>query len=170
MILEKNTAIQNPQNSPELEAKKTRSLICKFDEQNNTLTYKQPNPLNIIIKKTPLATNINAVTFRHNQAYIIGISNTLKQHKSNFIIAHEIGHIVLHNKTLSVNMEKDHNMNNNIFSAMDIQANRFACELIMPTTIFIKKHKVFNPDQLAHYFKVNKNIIQYKIKLVGSNM
>ena len=137
----------------------------QLDCKNPYLSLQLANQLNIIVDKYYFPEEINAVSFRINENHIIGINQLLEQDESNFVIAHEIGHIVLHSKVLSVNLKKDHNLNKSKFSAMDTEANMFACALLMPKNILNNKLKTLGIPELAKYFNVHKQAVRYNLKL-----
>lgn len=75
---------------------------------------------------------------------ILFISNDLKNdpYRSNFTIAHEIGHIVLHRKILQQYCQSTSDTQtiaptDSVISKLEIQANIFAASLLLPKKIFL---------------------------------
>ena len=109
---------------------------------------------------------INAFCFKHKGIILIGINRNRSLGEKNFIIAHELGHYILsHPKTISINLKRDHCLSRNHFSAMDMQANSFALELLMPEDRF-KRYASSDPDidELARQFSVSHESVLFRIK------
>lgn len=89
--------------------------------------------------------------------HLITINSTLNEHRRNFTIAHELGHIVLHshiveNLSSVEDRENDMNMitNESAKSRMEYQANTFASFLLMPEkTFYIEVDKLFKEKRIT---------------------
>ena len=75
-------------------------------------------------------------------------------------MAHELGHAILHrkencyfirNKTLLLNSKKE------------IEANRFAMELLVPDS-FLEEYRDFTIDQISRITGYHQNLIQLRIE------
>lgn len=98
--------------------------------------------LGAYVKESPLEGSEGHILRKGNTAIITVNERVDYQPKRNFVVAHEIGHFVLHegvsllfsetNKTLTEWHQK---------SAHEQEANQFASELLMPTDLFIKETK-----------------------------
>lgn len=146
--------------NPALLAKKIRR---KLKPKNNPrLIADIAQSLNIVICHVDsFNKEINAVCFKNKQHYIIGLNTRNSRGKNLFVIAHEIGHVLLHAKILSINLTKQHDLTNKKFSAMDIQANTFAAELLMPESVFRVKYPNMNIEELANHFDVHQEAVSF---------
>ena len=75
---------------------------------------------------------------------ILYISNEIKQdpYRTNFTIAHEIGHIVLHRNILQRYYKSTSNVqtispSDKVISKLEVQANIFASSLLLPKQVFL---------------------------------
>ena len=95
--------------------------------------------------------------------HIITINSNLSQHRQNFTIAHELGHILLHSRIIEdlYSIEERESdkvtiINKSIHARMEYQANTFASFLLMPDIPFLTEvNKLFkeyriNTGQLYH--------------------
>lgn len=96
------------------------------------------------VRREPFAGDISGALLREPQRIIIGVNALHAKTRQRFTIAHELGHLVLHEGHL-VHYDRAPfriNLRNAVSSqAVDsdeIEANRFAAELLMPE-IFLKK-------------------------------
>ncbi len=73
---------------------------------------------------------------RVGEAPVIGFNASLPSFRQRFIIAHELGHLLLHNKTgLHVDrslVRLEHREKSDPADEDEVEANRFAAELLMP--------------------------------------
>lgn len=90
----------------------------------------------------------------------IFLNESLDQHERKLVMAHELGHAVLHprencyfirNKTLLLN------------SKNEIEANHFAMELLVSDD-FLEEHKDFTTEQLARILGYNEKLIELRLK------
>lgn len=112
--------------------------------------------LDAILIKEPLK-NSDGRIIQGKRKSIIKINSTLPKARQNFALAHEIGHLVMHNKQVEV-----HNENTNTLNwfketekkmkrgIQELEANEFAVELLMPASIFYEeaKNQPFSPELL----------------------
>lgn len=96
--------------------------------------------------------------FLKNHRYIF-INENLPDHEMRLVMAHELGHAILHrkencyfirNKTLLLNSKKE------------IEANRFAMELLLPDS-FLKEHREFTIEQISRMTGYDQKLIQLRI-------
>lgn len=106
------------------------------------------------------------IIFGNNKAVIKVNSNIQFEQRKRFVIAHEIGHLILHR---NMQLPDDTFSNFNIIAGMEkalkngkqeLEANEFASELLMPEKLFLKeaKGKKFSPlliQQLSERFKTS---------------
>lgn len=97
--------------------------------------------------------------FLKNHRYIF-INENLPEHEQRLVMAHELGHAILHrkencyfirNKTLLLNSKKE------------IEANRFAMELLVPDS-FLEEYRDFTIDQISRITGYHQNLIQLRIE------
>lgn len=103
--------------------------------------------------------NSDGIIVRGKKKTLIKVNSEISySEKKRFTIAHEIGHLLLHDK-LEVHNETSNTLNwfNNAEQQMqrgiqEWEANDFAAELLMPEKIFREeaKGKIFGPEVLKH--------------------
>ena len=90
----------------------------------------------------------------------IFINENLEEYEMRFVMAHELGHAILHpkencyfirNKTLLLN------------SKIEVQANQFAAELLIPDSL-IEEHKDLSIEQFARLTGYNEKLIELRLK------
>lgn len=123
--------------------------------------------------------NMSAMLYRDSKKTVIGVNSLHSILRQRFSIAHEIGHLVLHNGELYIDRSakvnfRDHRASLAIDSE-EIEANTFAAELLMPENIVITETKRFvnnnsksDPSELivslAKKFKVSQKAIDYRLQ------
>lgn len=125
---------------------------------------------------------LSGILYRDGKNKIIGINSAHAQTRQRFSIAHEIGHLTLHNKELFVDKVVRLNFRDNKSSLAtdreEIEANTFAAELLMPKYLIdieidrlIKKRQPFDKDQLIDYlskaFYVSLQAMEYRLNNLG---
>lgn len=139
----------------------------KANELLSSLGWSQPDDLTleeivwstgIFLKESKLGGSEGHILRSNGLTLITVNSGITYQPKKNFVIAHELGHSVLHKdvsplfcdteKTLSEWHQK---------GAHEQEANQFASELLMPTSSFIREVRGENLslsliEEVAHYF------------------
>lgn len=97
--------------------------------------------------------------FLKNHRYIF-LNGNLCDHELKLVMAHELGHAILHrkencyfikNKTLLLNSKKE------------IEANKFAMELLIDDN-FLLEHKNYTIDQLSRFLGYDKKLIELRLK------
>ena len=96
--------------------------------------------------------------FLKNHRYIF-INQNLPEHEQRLVMAHELGHALLHrkencyfirNKTLLLN------------SKNEIEANKFAMELLLPDS-FLAEYRDFTIDQISRMTGYHQKLIQLRV-------
>jgi Zn-dependent peptidase ImmA (M78 family) len=100
--------------------------------------------------------DISGMLFRDEKTRIIGINSSHHENRQRFSIAHEIGHLFLHEKEMFIDKVVKVNFRDSRSSmAIDfeeIEANAFAAELLMPSEFVQKEiNKLLNQKD-SHYF------------------
>lgn len=131
-----------------------------------------------------------------NKSIVISNSIIHDEHRIHFTLAHELGHIHFHESFLmyQINKHEDYGLLNyneypdEIIERMEIQANKFASYLLLPTPIFdnevfklfkeerINKGYVYLDEQpcnkslvypilnkLSNHFNVSKKVVKYRM-------
>jgi Predicted Zn peptidase len=97
--------------------------------------------------------------FLKNHRYIF-LNHHLSEHEISLVMAHELGHAILHkkqncyfirNKTLLLN------------SKTEIEANKFAIELLIPNEKLLE-FKEFNIEQLSRILGYSVQLVKLRIK------
>ena len=92
--------------------------------------------LGITIKHEPFDDDISGVLYRDPNSTIIGVNSFHHPNRQRFTLAHEIGHFVLHE--MDVHVDKGYrivlrsSVSSQAVDPHEIDANRFAAELLMP--------------------------------------
>lgn len=110
---------------------------------------------------------------------VIGINSRHHRNRQRFTVAHEIAHLILHRDTIGDVVHVDRKFNvlmRNADSAtgtqrMEMEANSFAAELLMPTDLLVPmlKKRGFDIDDegplkdLSRKFQVSKQALEYRI-------
>src|SRR5437879_1255101 len=99
--------------------------------------------LTAIVSYSPFEGDISGMVFRHEDQVIIGVNSLHHPNRQRFTIAHEIGHMILHkgvemhvDRAYRVNLRDD--ISSQAVDPEEIQANRFAAELLMPEHMLIE--------------------------------
>lgn len=136
------------------------------------------------LRFSPLDDELSGMIYISDGTPIIGINSLHHPNRQRFSIGHEIGHLVLHRDLISgkVHVDKEFRvqfptLNRDAASALgtdniEIQANRFAAELLMPTAWFIQAitTKPFDIDnegpleEIARKFRVSRQALDYRIR------
>ncbi|HAS6274679.1 TPA: ImmA/IrrE family metallo-endopeptidase [Vibrio vulnificus] len=89
-------------------------------------------------------------------------------HRQRFTIAHEIGHHIKHG-AFQQNFLDSSFFRNGETNVLEIEANNFAAELLMPTKRFheLISSGVTKVDEIAEYFKVSVMAVRVRAKLLG---
>ena len=96
--------------------------------------------------------------FLKNHRYIF-INENLPEYEQRLVMAHELGHAILHrkencyfirNKTLLLNSKKE------------IEANKFAMELLLPDS-FLDEYRDFTIDQISRMTGYHRKLIELRM-------
>lgn len=140
-----------------------------FELQNN-LGWTSPsdftldevaNSLNIAIKEKALQGSEGRILIKGDSG-IITISNNISSlGKRNFILAHEIGHFLMHKNSVSLFSDTEMSLNEWYRKgSQENEANCFATEFLMPERIFVpmvenKKLSLTLIEELSSYFRTS---------------
>ena len=125
---------------------------------------------------------ISGMLFRDGSRTVIGINSSHGRTRQRFSIAHELGHLVLHEGKLFVDKVSRINLRDETSSkAIDreeIEANSFAAALLMPEDLVVSevakrlgRSSKIKPDilipELAKTFDVSNEAMDYRLRNLG---
>ena len=169
--------------------KKIEIDVIKLLDDNDVI--KPPVPVNkiaeslgAIISFEPFEgkDDLSGILYRDEKNKIIGINSAHSQTRQRFSIAHEIGHLTLHNKELFVDKVvrvKFRNQRSSLaIDREEIEANAFAAELLMPKKFinseiakFLRKQQPITKEQLIDFlsklFHVSPQAMEYRLINLG---
>lgn len=176
----------SPTRKPEEEAK---ALLTRF-KLKNKLPIRVDSiaeSLHVEIKHEPFDEDLSGVLVKEDSRIVIGVNSSHALTRQRFTIAHELGHLVLeHNgevfvdKTLrnqAVVIRRDDKSSLGI-DEDEIQANRFAAELLMPKDLIAEqvdktlgKKSKLTPNELvqvlARTFQVSQQAMEFRLTNLG---
>lgn len=102
----------------------------------------------------------------------ISISPNIHHNRRRFTIAHELGHHVLQHVTPEFprHRDNDYSFSGNNADWMEVEANQFAAEVLMPDTAIdymIKREGVTDISDLARAFEVSEQAMYYRMLNLG---
>jgi Zn-dependent peptidase ImmA (M78 family) len=139
------------------------------------------------VRFSPLDDELSGMIFVRNNRPVIGVNALHHPNRQRFTIAHEIGHLEMHRALIEAKVHVDKTfpafpiLNRDGRSsagndAMEIAANQFAAELLVPEqeliamigsrTIDIEDDAPV--EELARFFKVSKKAVEYRILRVAN--
>jgi Zn-dependent peptidase ImmA (M78 family) len=136
------------------------------------------------LRFSPLDEELSGMIYISGTTPIIGVNSLHHPNRQRFTIAHEIGHLELHRNLITGKVHVDKTfpielsgLNRDATSALgaepiEIQANRFASELLMPTAFLVAalEGQPFDIDDegpleaLARKFRVSRQALEYRIR------
>jgi Zn-dependent peptidase ImmA (M78 family) len=139
---------------------------CGHDEITNMPMDLFVAGLNATLIEEALTNCDGKIIFGNSKAIIKVNSQIQFQERKRFVIAHEVGHLIMHK---NMRLPDDSFTNFNIIAGMEkalkngnqeLEANEFASELLMPEKLFLKEagKKKFTPlliKQLSERFKTS---------------
>lgn len=125
-------------------SKKVEKLLQKFDVRRPPVPVeKLTKKLGILLAPLPADDEISGAIIRKDRRVVIAVNPAHHINRQRFTIAHELGHYFLH-EGLETHVDQNFRVawrNSESSKAIDwneIQANRFAAELLMPTSFMLK--------------------------------
>ncbi|MGF7230302.1 ImmA/IrrE family metallo-endopeptidase [Arachidicoccus sp.] len=109
-------------------------------------------------QEKPMSGADGRIIFKDNKV-IITINSEIKYPpKKRFVVAHELGHLLLHKNTIPVfNCDESAFMEWYISASFETQANEFAAEILMPQPLFIQEAR----RTRSFDFSLIKNLAAY---------
>jgi len=159
---------------------RARALIDKMGLRTAPVPVeKVAKLLGIQIRFSPLDQELSGMIYMQGDTAIIGVNSLHHPNRQRFTIAHEIGHHELHKEIISksVHVDKQYTvLRRDSKSAtgtdrLEVQANQFAAELLMPEALIAEffKGRVIDIDdqrpleELAKKFKVSRQMLEYRL-------
>ncbi|MBD9612180.1 ImmA/IrrE family metallo-endopeptidase [Pseudomonas sp. PDM02] len=104
----------------------------------------------------------------NGKEWVVKVNALHHPNRQRFTIAHEIAHFSRH-RSQQVQFEDLNFFRNGDSNPMEVEANRFASELLMPEQIFRDKVRVFSGsiEAIAQYFKVSTLAVRVRAKILG---
>ncbi|ANE53137.1 ImmA/IrrE family metallo-endopeptidase [Flavisolibacter tropicus] len=125
------------------------------------------------LRYTKLEGSEGRILISGNSAIITVNENITNEGKKNFVLAHEIGHYVMHRNVQPLYSDTQQTLSDWFKNGpQELEANAFAAELLMPTGIFTQKvrKKKLSLDliqEVAAYFQVSMTAAFLKYKELG---
>jgi Zn-dependent peptidase ImmA (M78 family) len=91
----------------------------------------------------------------------IYISNELSDEEEKIVIAHELGHAILHTNLNSSYYTENHLLNKD---QIEYQANKFAAELLIPDDIDLSTYDSMTKKEMSCILGVPERLIELKFK------
>lgn len=136
--------------------------------------------LGVSLRLEPLEGGLSGVLFRdHGGGQVIGVNSLHAPVRQRFTIAHELGHLRLHEDALYVDgLVRRDDKSSLALDPQEIEANAFAAELLMPRKLVLRElaHRVpegtvADPTrllrQLARAFAVSEQAMEFRLVNLG---
>jgi Zn-dependent peptidase ImmA (M78 family) len=159
---------------------------CARDLLERLGTRRLPIPVDRIARTigaqvvfSPLDDELSGMVFVRGHRTIIGVNSLHHPNRQRFTISHEIGHLELHRQFISEHVHVDKKFTvlmRDVNSAtgtdrLEIEANRFAAELLMPDWALqrvLDQNAIDIDDdttiaELARKFHVSRQAFQYRL-------
>jgi Zn-dependent peptidase ImmA (M78 family) len=162
--------------TPEIARQEARNILA----QHGIVAAPVPvdriaRQMGVRVQFAPLDNDLSGMAHIRNGVVIVGVNSLHAPNRQRFTLAHEIGHVVLHRHILegAVHVDRvllrDRNSSAGTDS-LEIQANAFASELLMPTdvldTLLGGRQVVLDDDEevaaLAKKFRVSESAMRFR--------
>jgi Zn-dependent peptidase ImmA (M78 family) len=152
-----------------------RRLATKFRVHQPPVRVEElAEHLGIEIRREEFPDDISGALFRGEGRALIAINRSHHSNRQRFTIAHELGHYLLHPDS-PANYDAKHQVGvhfrgktrNGEWDSKEIEANRFAAELLMPRRMILAAMDDIRGDLdasgLAHLFEVSEEAMTYRL-------
>lgn len=160
---------------------KVRKLLDELNIVSAPIPVERiADSLGILVRYSPLDEELSGMIYLRRGAPIIGVNSHHHSNRQRFTIAHEIGHFIFHSTKISDQVHVDKKfpilMRDAVSAAgkvrMEIEANQFAAELLMPSVLLFEmlNRRKFDIDddepfdRLARKFQVSRQALEYRIR------
>ena len=141
------------------------------------------NALGALVRYYPFDEDLSGMIYIKGARPIIGVNSLHHPNRRRFTIAHEVGHLLLHRHLIAHHVHIDKRFPVLLRDAksstgtqrMEMEANRFAAELLMPLFLIVpmlKRNGVDIDDErpleeLSRKFRVSKQALGYRIRNIA---
>lgn len=140
-----------------MDIKTTVNELCK--RYNTRNPYRLASELGIILMYGENMETVRGFYLYDSRIKLICIGNNLPDYMEKFVIAHEIGHSIMHRQSSAPFLQST-------FLSVDkleIEANKFAAELLI-TDEDLQEHWEYSIDELAMFYGLPKEIVELRLK------
>lgn len=155
-------------------------LVERFDINEAPVPVEEiATALGADVQIEPLEGGLSGVLYRDGDRTVLGVNGWHAEVRQRFTIAHELGHLQLHQDALFVDglLHRD-TMSSRAVNTHEIEANAFAAELLMPRHLLLAelhdrmpKSGVADPSrltkQLAVTFDVSEQAMEIRLANLG---
>ena len=131
-------------------------LVCKYKTRN---PFEMIKGMNVILVIYPLK-GVRGFYQYFQRNNIIYIDETLSEHDKIFVLAHEIGHMIMHKKSNAIFMDTRTQFRT---SRYETEANKFAMELLISDDSLLE-YREYTIEQLYGVFGYHKELIELGLK------
>lgn len=128
--------------------------VRKFDTRN---PFELADHLNVEVQTGPLGSRAGCYMFLKNHKCIF-LNENLEEHERTLVMAHELAHSIMHRKE---NCYFIRNKTLMLTSKIEIEANKFAAELLIPDNLMIENPGM-TKTQIARLAGYNEKIMEFK--------
>lgn len=132
------------------------SIVRKYHTRN---PYELADYLHIYVSRYDLK-EIRGYYLNAYRVKQIWLNCNLSKHDERFVLAHEIGHSILHPNACTPFL-KSHTLIS--INKMELEANKFATELLITDEIILENWQM-TTEQLANLLGYSKELIELRLK------
>jgi len=138
-------------------------VVCLLETYGTLNPFELCECLNIKVLKSNLGNEIKGFFQRTPGGYkLIHINSGIDEYEMKYICAHELGHALLHDN-ISLGFLAENSMQ--IRNKYEIQADRFAAEILVDSGINDNEFCDFNIEQISSAICVPSKLLKYKYDL-----
>lgn len=135
---------------------RVNKLVRKYKTRD---PFEMIKGMNVILVLYPLE-GVRGFYQYFQRNNIIYIDETLSDHDKMFVLAHEIGHMILHKKSNAIFMDTRTHFKT---SRYETEANKFAMELLISDDS-LSEYNEYTIDQLSLVYGYHKKLIELRLK------
>lgn len=162
---------------------KAKELIEKMDIRNSPVPVERIAEFlgaRLVYEPYNDGDGVSGMLYRDKDRIVIGVNSSHHIHRQRFTIAHEIGHLLLHEGKIYIDAPSVRFRDSISGLAIDneeIDANGFAAELLMPREFLEKsleglyQRKIDDSERilekLSAEYKVSPKMVEFRLKNLG---
>ena len=135
---------------------KVRKLVRKYKTRN---PFEMISGMNVILVLYPLK-GVRGFYQYFQRNNIIYIDEALSDTNKAFVLAHEIGHMLLHKKSNAIFMDTRTQFKTTRY---ELEADKFAMELLISDE-FLEENKLYTTEQLSRMTGYHKELIELRLQ------